>query len=201
MTSSVDRSHFDAIFAKNDDPWDYRQSWYEARKRALTLAVLPKQHYKRAFEPGCANGEMTAELARRCDRLLACDFSAGAVQIARNRVRALSHVTVEEMCVPDAWPEDRFDLIVISEFGYYLGDTSLAGLVKRLDHALEREGTLIACHWSRPFNDARSTAPAVHRALATVPGLVEAAAHVEPDFLLHAWVRGSKSVAQIQGLA
>jgi SAM-dependent methyltransferase len=201
MKNSVDRSYFDAIFAKNEDPWDYRRSWYEARKRALTLAVLPQQRYRSAFEPGCANGEMTAELALRCDRLLACDFSAGAVRIARGRVQELPHVRIEEMCVPDAWPEDKFDLIVISEFGYYLGETSLAGLVTRLDKALNREGTLVACHWSRPFQDSRSTAETVHRALATVPGLTEAVAHVEPDFVLHAWVRGPKSVAQIQGLA
>lgn len=201
MSSSVDRTYFDAIFAKNEDPWDYRNSWYEARKRALTLAVLPRKHYANAFEPGCANGELTAELAPRCDRLLACDFSAGAVRIARGRVQDMSHVRVEEMCVPDAWPEEKFDLILISEFGYYLGETSLAGLVRRLDQALSRDGTLVACHWSRPFHDARSSAEAVHRALGALPGLTQAAAHVEPDFLLHAWVRGPRSVAQIAGLA
>jgi hypothetical protein len=33
-----------------------------------------------------------------------------------------------------------------------------------------------------------------------VPGLTLAAAHVDADFLLHAWVRGPRSVAQIEGL-
>ena len=37
---SVATPYFDQLFAGNDDPWAFRQRWYEQRKRALTLAVL-----------------------------------------------------------------------------------------------------------------------------------------------------------------
>jgi len=201
MSTDIDPAHFNDMFVKHDDPWAYRTSWYEARKRALTLAVLPRKRYANAFEPGCANGEMTAELAPRCDRLLACDFSTNAVHLARSRVKALSHVRVDEMCVPATWPDEKFDLILISEFGYYLSQNSLAALVKHLDKALSRNGSLVACHWTRPMEDARSDAATVHRLLGALPGLSVVAAHVEPDFLLHAWVRGPQSVAQMEGLA
>jgi SAM-dependent methyltransferase len=200
MNASVEPAYFDGVFARDEDPWDYRNSWYEARKRALTLAVLPRRRYASAFEPGCANGVLTAELAPRCERLLACDFSASAVRFARERVRSMAHVQVDEIAVPEAWPAGRFDLIVISEFAYYLSEPALAGLVGRVDQALDGDGTLVACHWNRPFSDARHSADAVHRALGAVPGLTLAAAHVDADFLLHAWVRGPRSVAQIEGL-
>ena len=42
------------LFEASDDPWSFKSRWYEARKRALTLAALPKLRYGRAYEPGCA---------------------------------------------------------------------------------------------------------------------------------------------------
>ena len=39
---SVATPYFDQLFAGNDDPWAFRQRWYEQRKRALTLAVLTR---------------------------------------------------------------------------------------------------------------------------------------------------------------
>ena len=66
-------AYFDAMFAKSNDPWKFRSRWYERRKRALTLACLPSARYAHGFEPGCANGELSACLATRCDRLLVSD--------------------------------------------------------------------------------------------------------------------------------
>ncbi|QEI09403.1 methyltransferase domain-containing protein [Pigmentiphaga aceris] len=201
MNTDIDPAYFNGMFVADEDPWAYRTSWYEERKRALTLAVLPRKRYANAFEPGCANGELTAALAPRCDRLLACDFSRSAVPLAQSRVQAFPHVTVEERCVPASWPDETFDLILISEFGYYLREASLTALVAHLDKALGRDGTLVACHWARPIADAFTDAATVHRMLGGVPGLNLVATHTEPDFLLHAWVRGKRSVAQLEGLA
>ena len=52
---SVADSYFDELFQGNDDPWAFKQRWYERRKRALTLAALPRERYASVFEPGCAN--------------------------------------------------------------------------------------------------------------------------------------------------
>ncbi|EPN67648.1 methyltransferase, partial [Pseudomonas syringae pv. actinidiae ICMP 19101] len=62
---SVADSYFDELFRNNDDPWAFKQRWYERRKRALTLAALPRERYRAIFEPGCANGELSADLAER----------------------------------------------------------------------------------------------------------------------------------------
>ena len=35
------RAYFDQIY-QQPDPFQYRSRWYEARKRALTLACLPR---------------------------------------------------------------------------------------------------------------------------------------------------------------
>lgn len=50
MTLSGD--YFDAMYEANHDPWGFNSRWYEERKRAITLAVLPERRYANAYEPG-----------------------------------------------------------------------------------------------------------------------------------------------------
>lgn len=78
---SVSTAFFDQLYAHNNDPWAFRERWYEQRKRAITLASLPRQHYPAIFEVGCANGELSAGLAQRTDWLLACDTSTKALSL------------------------------------------------------------------------------------------------------------------------
>lgn len=66
--------------------------FYERRKYALTLAALPRAHYRRAFEPGCANGALSELLAERCDELFCCDLVEATVERARQRLRPFAHV-------------------------------------------------------------------------------------------------------------
>jgi trans-aconitate methyltransferase len=75
--------YFEQLYRDDDDPWRFRTRWYEARKRQLTLAALPDEHYATVFEPGCSIGLLTADLASRCDHLLAMDISAEALHQAR----------------------------------------------------------------------------------------------------------------------
>ena len=87
-------AYFDAMYADSPDPWSFGDRWYERRKRELTLAALPARRYRRALEPGCSIGLLTAGLAARCDEVLALDTSAGAVRSAREHVTGLPHVRV-----------------------------------------------------------------------------------------------------------
>lgn len=199
MTSS--HSYFDALYADCDDPWGFRNRWYERRKRLLTLAMLPRERYHHAFEPGCANGELSAQLAMRCDRLLATDLNETAVRLARERLADQPHVRVERRSVPQEWPADQFDLIVLSELAYYLDDADLGRLTECITRALSVDGTLLACHWRREFDEAAQTAARVHALLDTECGLTRLARYEDADVLLDVWTRDSRSVAQHEGLA
>lgn len=197
-------AHFDALFQRDADPWRYRTSWYEARKRALMLASLPQQRYARAFEPACANGELSAELATRCDELLCVDGSVGAAAHARERLAGWAHVQVRQAVMPDDWPEGRFDLVVLSEFGYYLEDHALSAVIDAAAEALTPGGTLLACHWRHPEGDYFRSGDAVHRAMRGVltvgHRLTRLAAHEEDDFLIDIWSNDARSVARREGL-
>ena len=58
-----DREFFDEFYTEGADRWGFETRWYEKRKRAMTLASLPRERFGSAFEPGCAIGVLTAELA------------------------------------------------------------------------------------------------------------------------------------------
>jgi cyclopropane fatty-acyl-phospholipid synthase-like methyltransferase len=194
--------YFDELYRRDDDPWKLRKGWYEQRKRSLTLALLPRPHYRNAFEPGCANGELTAELATRCDVLLAADLNATAVRLARERVAAEPHVRLEQRTMPAQWPHEAgpFDLIVISELAYYLDATDLNTLAACIAGSLTVDGTLLACHWRRPFDEALESAHAAHALFDARCGLTRLARHDEADLLIDVWSGDARSVAQCEGL-
>lgn len=194
--------YFDELYKASDDPWHLREGWYERRKRSLTLALLPRPRYRNAFEPGCANGELTAELATRCDVLLAADLHETAVRLARERVAGMPQVRVEQRTVPGEWPTGagRFDLIVISELAYYLTAADLETLAARIAASLTQDGTLLACHWRRPFAEALESADIAHAVFEARCGLSHLAHHDEADLLIDVWSRDARSVAQREGL-
>ncbi len=199
MTFTSD--HFDAIFAAGDDPWSYRTRWYEARKRNLTLACLPATRYASGYEPGCANGELSAALAPRCERLLISDGSAEAVGAARARTRHLPRVDVRQAWLPAQWPDEKFDLIVISEWAYYLGAADLDVLVLKIKASMEPGGTLVACHWRRPIPGCESSGDAVNQRLGSQLGWPRLIGLEDADFRLDVWSGDARSVAEREGFA
>ena len=202
MTEATTLSeHFDALFAGDADPWGCRTRWYEQRKRAMTLASLPRARFRRAYEPGCAAGELTSGLAQRCDAVIATDASAAAVERARERLRDSRNVVVSRASTPADWPVGKFDLIVISELGYYLDDQAMSTLVDRCAASLSGDGVLVACHWRRLEPDLLRPGDAVHEAIGRRCGMPLLAHHLEEDFVLDVWSRDGDSVAAKEALA
>ncbi|MCY7306290.1 MAG: nodulation S family protein [Rhodoferax sp.] len=190
---------FDQMYKTSDDPWGFRTRWYEARKRALTVACLPARTYRRGYEPGCANGELAAALAVQCASLRVSDGSNAAVQLARSRLSALAHVDVVQEWLPDEWPSQLFDLIVLSEFCFYLSETALASVAERASASLSEEGTLLACHWRHPVKGFALQGDTVHEILAEHLKLARLVHHEERDFVLDVWSPSARSVAQREG--
>ena len=79
-TDAGEPAYFDRLYAQAADPWGLGTRFYELRKRALLLAALPRAAFRRAFEPGCAIGLLTEELARRCGQVVAWDVADAAVE-------------------------------------------------------------------------------------------------------------------------
>ena len=192
---------FDATYDRHDDPWGYTDRWYEERKRPLTLASLPDRRYRDVLEVGCGIGVLTALLAERADHVLAVDVSGAAVERARERVATLTQVDVQVADVADAVPAGSFDLVVLSEVGYYVDRATLDRVLADLRARLAPGGTLLACHWRHPVDAYPLTGDEVHRVLRRTTDLTLLAEHREKDFLLDVYGDDPRSVAQRTGLA
>ena len=202
MTTPI--AYFEQMYARAPDPWSFETRWYDARKHALTAAAPTRPRYRSAFEPGCSTGRLTARLAPLCDRLLAVDAVESAVESAARRLTDTPNVIVRKARIPDEWPTESFDLIVLSELGYYFDDADLATVLDRAVSSLEPGGDLIAVHWRWPVAEHFRSGDEVHEAIAAQPGLHRQGRHEEADFLLDIFTRvppDARSVAQRDGLA
>ena len=191
---SLPPDYFEQMFRASDDPWSFRTRWYEKRKRELTLASLPRQRYQRVFEPACANGELSAQLAERSDALLCQDINAKAVALARQRLSGLQHVRVEQARIPRDWPDGEFDLIVLSEVCYFLDAGEWHQVIEQTLRSLGPAGSVLACHWLHPIEGCSQDGRDVHAALAERLNLHRLMRHEEADFLLEYWSRDATSI-------
>lgn len=196
------RAVFDELHTADADPWRFETSWYEARKRALTLASLPSRRYRRALELGCSNGVLTGELAQRADAVVATDVSQRALDLAAARLPAAASITWERRRLPGEWPDGRFDLIVVSEVGYYFSHDEFEDVVRQCLASLDDDGALVACHWLGPIAGWTLTGAEVHGRLRAEPSLALLSHHEEEDFVLDVFVRPpAVSVARREGIA
>ena len=200
---TLDSGYFRDRYAASPDPYGLAERWYETRKYALSVALLPRERYGTAFEPGCSIGVLTTKLAPRCGTLLACDAIPDAVASAQARTAGLPGVQVEQRVIPRQWPPHPFDLIVLSELLYYFGDADLDTVLRLATGALRPGGHVLAVHWRHPAPDHPRTGDEAHQALAGHPGLARLAGYQDLDFAAEVYARSGddlRSVAQAGGI-
>lgn len=176
--------YFDDVYAANDDPWGFETKPYERAKYADTLRSLPRDHYENVFEIGCSLGVLTAMLAPHCDRLLAVDGSEAPLVRARQRCQSFPQVTLAQMQVPDQFPDEQFDLILVSEVGYYWSPDDFARAQTEILAHLTLGGQLMLVHWTPPVHDYPLTGDEVHEAFLKTAGLKPLSGHREETYRL-----------------
>jgi hypothetical protein len=147
MTGSHDAEHFRRLYARSADPWAFRTSAYEKEKYRFTIAALSERRFRSGFEPGCSIGVLTRMLAGRCENLLAADIIEEPLQTARAFCDDLPWVRFVRMRIPAEWPDDCFDLIVLSEVLYFLSPRDIAAVASRVLAALDTEGAVLSVNW------------------------------------------------------
>ncbi|MBC6992445.1 class I SAM-dependent DNA methyltransferase [Hymenobacter sp. BT491] len=166
--------YFAGVYQANADPWKFETSPYEHEKYATTLAALPRPRYGRAFEVGCSLGVLTEQLATRCDYLLAVDVAEAPLERARARCANLPQVEFRLMFLPNEFPDgSAFDLIMLSEVGYYWSLPDLERVATGLLDRLAPRSQLLLVHWTPVVHDYPLTGDEVHEfflSQATVSG-------------------------------
>lgn len=187
---SLAPEYFETVYNASDDPWNFTTSEYEAEKYAATVAALPLERYESAFEIGCSIGVLTAQLAQKCETLLAVDVNEKAIEKARQRCENLPNVRLEKMRFPfNAPAEKTFDLIVVSEVGYYLSVADWQTAQRKIFELLKPNGTIILVHWTHFVEDYPQTGDAVHASFAEFANgkLKHLTARRTADYRLDIW--------------
>lgn len=168
--NSLPTTYFDDVYQANADPWAFATSPYERAKYEATLAALPNERYASAFEIGCSIGVLSEMLAKRCNKLLSVDASELPLETARQRLAPYPQVTVRQLSIPDQFPDDPFDLIILSEVGYYLVEADLQRARQAMLDHLNPGGHLLLVHWTPVVHDYPLTGDQVHEQFMAVAG-------------------------------
>ncbi|WP_241771143.1 class I SAM-dependent DNA methyltransferase [Acidisphaera rubrifaciens] len=188
MPESLAPAYFDRVYARDPDPWRFRDSPYERAKYRATIDALPRPRFANAFEVGCSIGVLSALLAARCDRLLSVDVADAALDQARRSCAGLPQIRFERMHIPNEWPDDVFDLIVLSEVLYYLNDADVHRAARRTSASLRPGGVALLVHWTGP-TDYPLTADVAAEAFITASALIVRTSKRTPEYRMDVLLR------------
>jgi len=182
-------NEFEAKYKENPDPWNFADSEYERSRYAATMASLGARHFQRALEPGCSIGVLTEQLAGVCGHVDAFDISKTAVASAQERCAGLKNVSITRASLANFFPSNSYDLIVLSEIGYYFERVELSAIAARIVSHLVAGGLLMGVHWLGYSEDHKLYGDEVHEVIDQFPGLHQTHSERHPGFLLEHWVK------------
>jgi SAM-dependent methyltransferase len=132
--------------------------------------MIPAGIYPKGFEIGCSNGILTQLIAPKCGSLCAVDASTIAVENAKKRLKNYAHVKIEKMEIPKDFPDEKFDLVLLSEVGYFLIKEDLIVTRERITNSLLPGGYLLLVHWTPVVDEFPLTGDQVHELFISVSG-------------------------------
>ncbi len=204
MTARLPDSYFDRMYAESADPWQLQTRWYERRKFAICMAMLPYPRYRHAFEPGCSVGVLTEALMGRCDHVTSADVAAAALEATHRRLMATGcrdRVALLHQSLDDPWPALHFDLVVLSEVGYYLPPDVLRAVLDRELPRVAPGATVLAAHWRHPVADYPMTGDHANDIIGATAGLHQIGSYRDQDVAIEVFDTASPaSVAARTGV-
>lgn len=190
MSSAITSpAFFEAKYRRAADPWNFAGSPYELNRYARIMNSLHPRRFVRAFEAGCSIGVLTRQLAGICGHVDALDFSATAVSHARRRCCRFRNVDIRLGSVPADVPPRLYDLIVMSEIGYYFNRTQLLDLAAGLAAQLLPGGILLGAHWLGQSGDHLLSGDEVHETLSSLANLKAAWSQRYSGYRIEHWIK------------
>lgn len=159
-----DHTHFNQIYSKKVDPWNYQFDIQQERYRSALVfldEISEGKKVARALEIGCSEGRFTQLLAERCTSLLALDISSIALERAKDRCRQLSQVQFYEWNLSEDPTPGIFDLVTVMDvLEYYYTPAALRAARDKIVDMLVPGGYLLVTtskardfiersHWAR----------------------------------------------------
>ena len=187
MSETTTQAFFEAKYASASDPWSFATSEYEIARYKAIIAALGDRRYACAFEPGCSIGVLTALLSKHCDQVYAADISPTAVRHAQQRCQDVGNVQIVCDSLASTEVSGPFDLIILSEIGYYFEAEELQRLITQLVSKLSPHGTFLAAHWLGSSTEHILTGDHVHEIISSNDMLELQCSERHAGFRLDKW--------------
>jgi SAM-dependent methyltransferase len=179
MSGGVGMEHLETLYARGDDPWDFRGSDYERARFDAILATLPRPRFGEVLEIGCGNGELARRIVARCEAYTGLDAVGAALVAARVAVPEGRFV---RDFLPCRLPEGDFDLILLSEILYFLDPDGITDLALQID-ARWPEADVVCVNYRGPSGNLLEGEAALALFLATLDDRrTVRTAHLDPAF-------------------
>jgi cyclopropane fatty-acyl-phospholipid synthase-like methyltransferase len=182
-------SFFDAKYSEVADPWNFEQDAYELARYEAIYQAIAGERYRYALEAGCSIGVLTLRLANLCDKVLAIDFSQVAVDTAACRCDAQPCIEVRCQAIEAVESFEPFDLVIVSEIGYYFSESAWRTLSHRFISEMKRGAKVLACHWLGASEDHEMGGDRVHEILEESSDLASEQCVRGSDFRLQVWTK------------
>ena len=194
---------FDSLYGAEPDHWSVPTSHDEQRKLSIILACLSRPRYEAAWDPSCGVGELAFRLADRATRVLATDASAEAVELTRQRCAERPCVEVAQLRPPLPPPRTDIDLIVLSDFCYYLEAADRRSMLTMINSAAAADAEVLSVHWRFKPHDGWLSGESVQREIAGKlrrSGWTQTTHHLDTNFILDVHCRNSHDAEPIAGI-
>ena len=99
---------------------------------------------------------------------------------------------------PADLPPGPFDLVLLSEVGYFLTPLELVATLRRCEASLTPGGELVLCHWQHPTEHVPLDGALVHEQAGTALRLRRRATYLDDDLRIEVW-GDSDSLARREG--
>ena len=119
--------------------------------------------------------------------MTATDVAPAALRSAQQRLDDIgrrNQVVLLQQSLDEAWPSGPFDLMVLSEVGYYLAPEALRSTLDRECPRLTAGATVVAAHWRHRVDDYLMTGDRVNEIVAETAGLHPVASYRDADVVI-----------------
>jgi len=140
--------HFEELYRKKPDPWNYKNYEFEKEKYLKTLQAIPDE-VETVWEIGSSEGLFTQYLLESGKRVLGVDISATALERAQERLKDYGdRIRLQRLDITKEDIDGTFDLILASEILYYLGGKNILLLLEdKFYRHLRPGGYFLLCHF------------------------------------------------------
>jgi cyclopropane fatty-acyl-phospholipid synthase-like methyltransferase len=140
------------VYAR-EHPWG-REASAAAPAADLAISHIADRHYRSCLDVGSGFGDYTKRVAPICDSVLGIDISNRAVAIAQQRLADLGNVSFRVANLR-TFNEGPYDLIILADTLYYLGDRhypkEFRELIEQLASLCAPNGRVLLLNYIAPW--------------------------------------------------